>query len=123
MSIATLPLIADAAGVRFRVRAVPRARRQGLVGRYGDALRVAVRAAAEKGRANEALIEVLAGVFAVPASAVQIVAGAGGRDKTVAIAGLGADAARSRLAELAAPAGAVADRAARAAQGCAVGGR
>ena len=101
MTIATLPLTADAAGVRFRVRAVPGARREGLVGRYGDALRVAVRPVAEDGRANRALIEVLAGLFAVPRAAVQIVSGAGSRDKLVAISGLSATEARSRLEALA----------------------
>jgi uncharacterized protein len=103
MTIATLPLTADAAGVRFRVRAVPGARREGLVGRYGDALRVAVRPVAEDGRANRALIEELAALFAVPRAAVQIVSGAGARDKLVAIAGLSAAEARARLEALAAP--------------------
>jgi len=101
MTIATLPLTADPAGVRFRVRAVPGARREGLVGRYGDALRVAVRPVAEAGRANRALCELLAALFAVPRAAVQIVSGAATRDKLVAIGGLSATEARARLEALA----------------------
>jgi uncharacterized protein len=92
-----LRLDEGAEGTRIRVRAVPGARREGVLGAHGDALRVAVRAVAEKGRANAALVEVLARALGLRPGDVEIVSGAGSRDKTVLVRGLGAAAVRQRL--------------------------
>lgn len=74
--------------VRISVRVSPGARRTEVVGRHGDGWRIRVAAPPERGRANEALVEHLAGLLAVPRAAVRLVAGAGSRDKVVEIDGL-----------------------------------
>jgi uncharacterized protein len=81
----------------LRLRVVPNAKRSEVVGVHGDAIKVKVQAPAMDGKANEALLEFLAGKLAVPRRAVQLVAGEKSRDKTVSIAELDADEARRRL--------------------------
>lgn len=81
----------------LRVRVHPGARRQELRGVHGGALRIAVTAAPERGRANAAVCALLADALAVRRDAVQVVAGASGRDKTVAIEGLVASEVVGRL--------------------------
>ena len=57
-------------GATFAVKASAGARRNAIVGVHGDALKVAVTAPRDKGRANEALIEVLANALGVPKRSV-----------------------------------------------------
>jgi uncharacterized protein YggU (UPF0235/DUF167 family) len=78
-----------------RVRLTPRAsanRLAGLVGEAdgGVALKVMVTAAAEQGKANDALIALLARAWHLAKSDISIVAGAGDRRKTVHVAGAAA---------------------------------
>lgn len=84
--------------MRLKLRVVPGARRDAVLAVHGDALRVAVRAVPEKGRANEAVVRLLASALAVPPGAVALVAGHGGRDKVVELRGLDAAEARARIA-------------------------
>jgi uncharacterized protein (TIGR00251 family) len=91
-------LTPSAGGVRLRLRVVPGARRDALLGAHGEALRIAVRAVAEKGRANEAVIRLLAATLGLGAGQVVLVAGLGGRDKIAEIRGLDAAVLRERLA-------------------------
>lgn len=76
-------------GIELRVKAHPKARRLGVGGLSpdGGALRVAVTAAPEDGRANAAVIAAIAEALDVPASAVALAQGASGRLKTLRIAG------------------------------------
>ena len=69
----------------FATRVQPGAKRDGVVGIYGDALKVAVSAPAVDGRANEALIGVLAREFEVRRSDVELVSGATNRSKVVRV--------------------------------------
>ena len=71
----------------FWIHVAARARREGVGGLHGDALRVAVRAAPEAGRANLACVELLAAAFAVPRSRVVLDPRSTGRRKHVRIAG------------------------------------
>lgn len=98
MDLAELVLTPSGDGVRFRLRVAPGARRDGLVGVHGDALKLAVRAVAEKGRANEAVLHLLADALGVPARQVVLVAGAGSRDKIVEVRGVEPGDVRGRLA-------------------------
>jgi len=75
-------------GVEFTVFAAPRSRKPGVTGVYADALRVAVRSAPEKGKANVELVEVLSGFLGVKPGAVEIVAGGGMRRKRVRVTGV-----------------------------------
>lgn len=72
----------------FRVQVVPRSSRSEVAGEYNGALRVRIAAPPVEGAANKELIQVLAKVFKVPRSAVQIVHGQRGRVKQVSIEGV-----------------------------------
>jgi uncharacterized protein len=86
------------AGTRLRLRVVPGARRSEIVGRHGDAWKLRVTAPPERGAANEAVVDLLAGALGVSARDVRLVSGHGSRDKIVELTALGADEAEARLA-------------------------
>ena len=70
--------------MQMRIKVVPGARNEGIEW-LGDMLKVKVRAAPEKGRANTAVEALLAQRLALPQSSVRIVAGFGSPLKTVEI--------------------------------------
>ena len=74
--------------VELAVHASPGAGRTQVVGRHGDALKVRVAAPPEKGRANEALVAVLAEAFGVAAKDVTLVSGEASRSKRFRLAGV-----------------------------------
>ncbi len=82
---------------RLRVRLTPRARCDALGEWREGVLLVRVAAPPVDGKANEALVGLLAGALGVPKRDVTIVAGAASRDKAVEVAGLDADELRRRL--------------------------
>jgi hypothetical protein len=82
---------------RIRVRLTPRAARNAIDGWQGDVLRVRVTAPPVDGKANAALERLLAEALGLPQTSVRVAAGARGREKTVAIAGLSRDEALRRL--------------------------
>jgi uncharacterized protein len=77
-----------AASTRLRLRVSPGAGRAEIVGRHGDAWKVRVAAPPEQGRANAAVLRLVAETLAVPRSAVTLVSGHGSRDKIVELAGM-----------------------------------
>src|SRR5436309_15854293 len=91
----------DAVSTRLRLRMSPGADRGGVVGRYGRAWKVPVAAPPEGGRANEAVVRLLAETLSVPREAVTLVSGHGGRDKIVELAGLGPPQIERRLSSAA----------------------
>jgi len=70
------------------VQASPGAGRSAAVGRHGNALKVRVAAPPEGGRANEALVKLLAAEFGVAQSAITLVSGERSRAKRFAVAGV-----------------------------------
>lgn len=84
-------------GVRFAVHVQPRAKKPGIDGTHGDALRVRVQAPPVEGAANDAVIAVVAKALGVPARAVHIAAGHSARQKLVDVDGVGAADAQQRL--------------------------
>jgi len=88
---------------RLRLRVSPGAGRAGIVGRHGDAWKVRVTAAPEQGRANEAVLRLLAEALAVPRASVALVSGHGGRDKIVELVGVGPALIERRLSSATAP--------------------
>jgi uncharacterized protein (TIGR00251 family) len=75
------------------VHVQPNARRSEICGLHGDALKVRVAAQPAEGRANEALVALLAGALGVPKKSVAVVQGTRSRRKTVSIAAPQADPA------------------------------
>ena len=71
--------------MRILVKAIPKASRDRVVGWVGERLKVAVTAAPERGKANAAVIEVLAAALELPTSRLRIVAGESSPLKTVEI--------------------------------------
>lgn len=82
------------------VHVQPGASRSEVVGRHGDVLKLRVAAAPERGRANQATIELLATAFGVSRSQVEIVAGQASRRKKIRFAGVDEVAFRRRLGSL-----------------------
>ena len=72
--------------VTVELRAQPRARRTALAC-AGDALRAQVTAPAEDGKANAAVIELLAAAWRLPKSTFAVTRGTTSRDKVLSIAG------------------------------------
>ena len=72
----------------LKVRVIPGARQEGIAGCQGDSLRVRVRARAERGRANQSLVSLLARRLGVAPASLTIVRGALSRDKLVRVDGL-----------------------------------
>jgi uncharacterized protein (TIGR00251 family) len=81
----------------IRVRVSPGARRDEIVGWRGDTLRVRVRAAPEKGRANEAVATLIAAALAVPARTVTVEHGHTSREKVLLVEGVSEDEITRRL--------------------------
>ena len=83
---------------RLRLRVAPGAAKAAVVGRHGDAWKVRVAAAPERGKANDAVLELLAETLALPRANVTLVSGGGSRDKVVELAGLAPEEIERRLA-------------------------
>ena len=91
----------EAVSTRVRLRVSPGAVRAGVVGRHGEAWKVRVAAPPEGGRANEAVLRLLADTLSLPREAVTLVSGHGARDKIVELAGLGPSQIERRLSSAA----------------------
>jgi uncharacterized protein YggU (UPF0235/DUF167 family) len=78
--------------------------RSAVVGRYGDAWKVRVAAPAEAGKANEAVLALLADALDISRRSLELTSGSSSRNKVVALHGLAPDVAAERLAEAAQPA-------------------
>lgn len=83
--------------MRIAVKVVPGSTREGVAGWLGDVLKVRVRAPAEGGRANEAVVRVVAAALELPPDAVRICAGGASPRKTLELDGLSPEALRERI--------------------------
>jgi uncharacterized protein (TIGR00251 family) len=81
----------------LRVSVHPGAGRTQVKGTHGDALKVSVAAPPDKGRANDAVAELLAESFGLAKSAVSIVSGETNRQKKFLLAGMEEEDARLKL--------------------------
>jgi uncharacterized protein (TIGR00251 family) len=77
----------SAKGVTVSLRVQPRARRTALEFTFQGGLKVAVTAPPEDGRANEAIVALLAQSWRLSKSAFEVVQGAAARNKTIGISG------------------------------------
>lgn len=87
-------------GFVLPVRAQPGARKAGILGEQGGALKVAVTAPADRGRANQALIEAFRDLLDLKRSQVELLSGATSRNKRFLIRGLSKTELERRLANI-----------------------
>lgn len=73
--------------MRLLLKVIPKSSRNRIVGWVGDRLKVAVTAAPERGKANQAVMELLAGALELPPSRLRIVSGETSPLKTLEIDG------------------------------------
>jgi uncharacterized protein (TIGR00251 family) len=87
-------------GCILPVRAQPGARKCAILGEHGGALKVAVTAPPQDGRANKALIDALADALNLKRGQIELLSGTTSRDKRFLIRGLSATQVLARLAYL-----------------------
>ncbi|RMF81914.1 MAG: YggU family protein [Nitrospirae bacterium] len=85
----------------LRVRVQPRASRTGIAGLHGEALKVQLTAPPVEGKANQALVALLAKRLRLPKGAITVARGTTGRDKVVRIEGLPCAEIAARLGRVA----------------------
>lgn len=84
-------------GCEFCIRAKPGARRNAVTGIHAGALKVQVTAAPEKGKANQAIVALLADSIGVAKSNVSVVRGETSQDKVVRVVGVDAETLQQKL--------------------------
>jgi uncharacterized protein len=89
-----------AEGVVLPVRAQPGARRNGVRGEQDGMLKVSVTQVAEKGKANKALVEVLAKAIGVRKGQIELLAGATAPQKRFLIRGVSVETLSQRIEQL-----------------------
>jgi uncharacterized protein (TIGR00251 family) len=87
-------------GSMLRVHVRPGASRPGLTGLHGGALAVRVGARPAEGAANREVVTVLARALGIAPAALELAAGARGRDKRIRVRGLAPAAIEAKLAPL-----------------------
>ena len=92
-----VPLRESATGVSFAVKVHPRARKDAITGIVGDALKLALTAPPADGKANQAVVEFFADLFAISRSSVTIASGETSRTKVIRVSGISAEQVRQRL--------------------------
>ncbi len=85
------------ASTTIELRVAPGARRAEIVGRHGEAWKVRVDAAPERGRANDAVIRLLSATLGVPEREISVLAGHTNRSKIICVQGVDAAEAERLL--------------------------
>jgi uncharacterized protein YggU (UPF0235/DUF167 family) len=81
------------------IKVVPGASRDRVVGRLGPALKIQVTAMPEAGKANRAAARLLAELFALKPSDVQLISGAGTPRKRFQLTGISDQQLQQKMAE------------------------
>ena len=84
--------------MKLKLKVVPGSSRDSIAGWLDDALKIKVKAPPEAGKANAAVINLLAAELGVPAKNITIISGHGNPNKTVEILGLDSQQIDDRLA-------------------------
>ncbi len=90
-------------GVTLECRITPRARRDEIRGERDGALLIALTAPPLEGRANDALIRLLAKTVSIPASSIQVLTGEHNRNKVLLFQGISEPFLRKALQHFIAP--------------------
>ena len=80
----------SAEGAILRVKAHPGARRNGITGTFDGALRIAVTQAPEKGKANSAIIQILADALKIGPKRIELLSGQTSNLKRMLVRGISA---------------------------------
>ena len=83
-----LDIVTTKSGIILSIRTQPGSSKNRIIGEYGGRLKLAVTAAPEKGKANKAVIELLADTLHFNESSIHIISGESSRDKRLMIEGL-----------------------------------
>jgi uncharacterized protein (TIGR00251 family) len=83
--------------VQIALRVQPKARRIGLTGLHDDRLKVAVNAPPEDGKANRAVIKLMAATLGIASRQIEIFRGATSRNKDLRVVGITLAEATERL--------------------------
>ncbi len=75
-------------GIILSVKVIPKSRRDEIVGKVGESLKVKLTQAPERGKANKALIELLARVLNLRKSDIVLIKGEAARNKLLKIKGI-----------------------------------
>lgn len=84
--------MSEAPSCDLKIKVVPNASKSAVVGWMGDTLKVRIQAVPEDGKANKALLALLAKELDLPKHSVELLTGDTSRDKRVRIHGLSAEA-------------------------------
>ena len=87
-------------GVEMGVQVSPGASRSRVMGEHAGRLKVSVSAAPERGKANEAVVELVAKSLGVKRGQVSVVGGLTSKQKTVRVKGLTPEELAGRLREV-----------------------
>jgi uncharacterized protein (TIGR00251 family) len=77
---------------RLNVKVVPGSSRDQIVGWLGDALKIRVMAPPEKGKANEAVVELLSMKLGISTDDIEVESGRSSPSKVIAVTGMDDDA-------------------------------
>ncbi len=88
---------ATANGVELAVKVVPGASRDRIVGPLGDALKIQVSAAPEKGKANVAVIKLIAERLGISPRSISVIRGETNPRKVLAIHGMSLNEVQAAL--------------------------
>lgn len=97
MSTPTVALEPAPDGVFLPVRAQPGSRKHGVVGVHDGRLKVAVTQVAEKGKANDAIVEVLAKSLQLKGSQISLVSGSTNPLKRFLVTGVSLDQLAAKI--------------------------
>ncbi len=89
-----------AAGVILPVRAQPGARRSAITGEHDNMLKVSVTAPPDKGKANQAIAQVLCEALSLSGSQVELLSGAAARTKRFLVRSVTIEELQQRIARV-----------------------
>ena len=84
-------------GVVIRVHVQPKARREQIIGMHGGRIKLAVTEPPDKGKANEAVVRLIAAALNLAASRVELLRGDTSRQKDLLVRHIEADEAQRLL--------------------------
>ena len=96
-----MPWLVEQKGKLFlSVYIQPRSSRNRVAGLHGEAVKLCITAPPVEGKANQAVIKYLAGLFNIPKSALEIKSGQQSRSKKIILNGISLTTARQALEEV-----------------------